>query len=451
VCLLLSSLVLSAMVGTASPAAAEQAASPEREKPAAQPGGTTISVEHDEKTFATKVTIRAPGGRVAWSDVLRALARARGFDDSALDDVLPEGSLNLGGAGWRLFCTGINLALGPGMRFGVQRPVAPGGELQLVITMDGKTLLESQRRFQNRLRNGLLRRRPGARFNYGLVLDEGWQRAAADKDLVVTVHGLNSGPYSLERLLAGPREEGFPCAVFRYPNDQAIADSARLLSNELKRLGRAYPGRGVTLITHSMGGLVGRAVIEDIELDPGNVRRLIMISPPNGGSMLAHFAYGLDLAEHVGDASRRKEAGLMYEMVEDGLSEAYADLNPESPFLAKLNTRPRNPKTRYSIFLGTSAPLAEADLARLRTSLTDPKNRWTQFFGARIGPWLADMDEVVDGKGDGAVAVERGRLKGVSDVVLLKFNHVSVLRAPSEGDDVQKLHQMVLARLKGEK
>ena len=44
--------------------------------------------------------------------------------------------------------------------------------------------------------------------------------------------------------------------------------------------------------------------------------------------------------------------------------------------------------------------------------------------GDRLDRYLADLDEVVEGKGDGAVAVKRGRLEGVSDIEVLDFDHL---------------------------
>ena len=440
-------VTLLAMLAAGPPGAGEKGA--HDASPRARSSDPAIRVRHDEKKFTTKVHVRATDGRVAWADVLRGLARARGFDGEALAGVLPEGSFNISGVGWGIARAGLNMSLSPGVRFDVQRPRAAGDDPWLVITLDQAALLESQRRFKRRIRDALLlSRKKAGGLQYGLALDEGWQKARGGRDVVVSVHGLNSGPYSMDKLMAGPRKAGFPCGTFVYPNDQAIADSARLLSAELKEFARTQPDRGIVLLTHSMGGLVARAIVEDPKLDPGNVRRLIMIAPTNGGSMLAHFAYGLDVAEYVGQRMRKQDASLFYARIEDGLAEARNDLKPDSPFLRKLNAGKRNPNVRYTIFLGSSAPLTEGELARLRQSIADPKGRWLRFFGEKVRPWLADMDEVVDGRGDGAVAVKRGRLEGVRDTHVLKFSHVGVLYRPGNDDALNKLHQMILARLK---
>jgi hypothetical protein len=59
---------------------------------------------------------------------------------------------------------------------------------------------------------------------------------------------------------------------------------------------------------------------------------------------------------------------------------------------------------------------------------------------------LAEMEEMIEGKGDGIVAVKRGRLPGVEDVVLLSFGHLSVTGLPAS-DSVRQVHAEIMARL----
>ncbi len=409
-----------------------------------------IRVEHDPEAFTTKITIQAEGGRVAWSDVLRGLARARGFDDAALEGLLPDGHFRFTGLWGRLVRGGLNLGLRSNIRFAVERPENEQDEPRLVIELDRAALLASRRRFKAWLREALLARREGRESaEFGLKLDEQWDKTPTERNLVLLVHGLDSEPELVDSLLVTPRSEGFPCAVFRYPNDQPIADSAKLLSQELKELAQEHPGRRVSLLTHSMGGLVARAVIENSDLDPGNVGQLIMIAPPNHGSALARFRFGLEVWEHVARKDRRMEMETFYASIEDGLSEAAADLRPGSPFLRDLNARSRNADVEYTIFLGTGAWLTEDELTYLRYKLAagGQRSRWARFFGPYADQWLADLDEVVAGKGDGVVSVERGRLEGVDDTLVLDFGHVGVLQTPG-GDRANKVRQEVLKRLK---
>lgn len=408
-----------------------------------------IEVEYDPVAFVSTIRVRAEDGRVAWADVLRGLAKARGHDDSALEGNLPDGRLNVTGAKWLLARGGLNLALQPHVRFDVRRD--EDGQPWLEIQMDRAALMASKRRFQRLLREAFTRRQAGkTATTYGLVLDENWQDKPAKLPLVVLIHGLNSRPEEIEGFVWEVRDAGFGCATVRYPNDQPIVDSAELLADELSVIVRDYPGRSVSLVTHSMGGLVARAAIEDPGLDPGNVRQLIMISPPNHGSSLANFAFGLDFWEHaISEARKRRTAGPFSAAIEDGLAEAARDLRPESPFLGQLNARCRNADVAYTIILGTKAPLAREDLDFLQKQLAvaGGKSRWVRFFGARLETQLGDLDEVVDGSGDGVVSVQRGRLEGVEDVVLLEFGHMGIFDS-TDRDVTRAVCEEILKRLR---
>jgi pimeloyl-ACP methyl ester carboxylesterase len=407
-----------------------------------------IRIERDPNTLFTKVFIRAEDGHVAWADVLCGVARAKGFDDSAVEEDMPSGRFELGSKKWRATQTAINLVMAPGMRFHVDPADTPGGEPQLVIQLDRTAVMASRRRFTTQFREAWMLKRPGDN-HFGLTFEKGWEKAAPDRNLVVVVPGLGSRPEQCEPLIRLIRQEGLPVGSLRYPNDQAIAESARLLSAELKKLAEKHPRRGVSLVGHSIGGLIARAVVEDSRLDPGNVRQLVMVATPNHGSAMARFGFALDVWRHVTKGVRREQVHSLYAFIEDGLSQAASDLAPGAPLLRELNARARNPKVRYSLFLGTDGPLTVEELAAMRRSVvaSGAKNRWVRFFGARVDAWLADLDEVVDGKGDGAVAVARGRLDGVEDTVVLKFGHCSVF-AKTTSTDVEKLRQEILHRLK---
>ena len=60
---------------------------PAGRRTAVEPTRSNLQVEHDDASFSTKISIRAAEGRVAWSDVLGGLARARGFDAAALQGI----------------------------------------------------------------------------------------------------------------------------------------------------------------------------------------------------------------------------------------------------------------------------------------------------------------------------------------------------------------------------
>lgn len=309
------------------------------------------------------------------------------------------------------------------------------------------TLCETDRyRFRGWFREKIVCEKDLSR--YGLKMDEGWELAPADRPVVILIHGFNSSPERNGALLIPIHEAGFPCGAFAYPNDHTIGTSAQLLSNELRQFAKRYPERCVVLVCHSMGGMVARACLEDALYDPGNVERLIMIAPPSHGSMIANFAIGTDLWEHW---LSRKSGGpwaRCRDSIVDGMGEAADELCPDSDFLHELNARPRNPRVRYSILLGTGALLSDAEIDWIRVSVCTELAKVPGGEGSadRLKLILDDIDELVDGKGDGVVAVKRGRLEGVSDTVTMPFGHLAVT-GKADNDMLRSVQAAVLQRI----
>ncbi len=266
--------------------------------------------------------------------------------------------------------------------------------------------------------------------------------------LVVFVHGLNSRPEELAELTRGFQDAGYACAMFRYPNDQPLDHSARLLADELRRTKQTDGLRRVVLVTHSMGGLLARAVVEDPQLDSGNVERLIMIAPPNAGSQLAPFGVALDLVEYFSSDTRRQESGLVCGSIRDGLGEALDDLTPGSAFLQRLNVRPRNADVQYTIVLGRGGPLSrqQYDACQYLLGKLGERHAWAADLQQAIDQHVGRLAELFAGEGDGLVALQRGRLPDVADVVLGNFQHVEILR-PSEAADLRQIGALIRARL----
>jgi pimeloyl-ACP methyl ester carboxylesterase len=303
--------------------------------------------------------------------------------------------------------------------------------------------------FRRWLRNRVWDEEDEAR--YGLKLEQGWERVAEkapDRPLVILVHGFNSTPQRNAAVMKPVRAAGFPCATFAYPNDWELAESSTLFSRQLGALAKSHPNLKVALVTHSMGGLVARACLEDPAHDPGNVERLIMIAPPSQGTMLAHVAIATDVWEHwLG-----RESGGCWtrwrDSVVDGLGEAADDLTPGSPFLARLNGRERNPRVRYAIFLGTAAGVSQAEMNWMRSAVrtTGDHCPGAGVCTAKLDRLLSGMEELIEGKGDGVVALKRGRLDGVDDVVILPFGHLNCTGPPT-CDAIQQVQSELLARL----
>jgi len=319
----------------------------------------------------------------------------------------------------------------------------------LPVSFGASSITYAKRQFKKHVRSWVMNHAAKSmpRKQFGLTLDSGWEKTPPDKGLLIFIHGYQSNPQRHGSILSDVRKLGIPCGSLRYPNDQPIAQSAALLAKELQKIRRLQPRRPVTLLTISMGGLLARAVIEDPALDPGNVRRLIMVAPPTHGSNLARVVVAADVWEFVVKSKERSVMKRLFASFEDGLGEAAADLKPDSKFLTKLNARNRNAKTSYTVFLGNGGFVSEKGVRRLRQFINEHKdrNRVTRYLSERTLAALNDVEEIVDGKGDGIVAVSRGKLDGVKDTLVLRFRHWNMMDGKNPAS--QKLRAEILARL----
>jgi pimeloyl-ACP methyl ester carboxylesterase len=344
------------------------------------------------------VVVRLPSssGFVAKADILAELGAVGGIDLRAVEWLLPEGQLDLKQAKTERRLKQLNRVVGRYVVTRISRHM--NRDPELVIEFDRTRLNTDKRRAKVRARmvslkvldpRGTLR---AQQQQYGLIIDDSAGQLA-NRQLVVGIHGFNGGPVAMTAFLDPLRAAGRPCASFVYPNDQAIADSAALLSRELKALARREPRRRVALVAFSMGGLVARAAIENPQLDPGNVERLIMIAPPNQGTICARYSRGFDLYEHVYRQRQFEPRRFLVASMLDGLGEARNDLCPDSAFLRQLNGRPRNKSVRYGILLGKGGELDQRVVERIARSIDQLQkaSTWARVFAPKLDRIRSDL------------------------------------------------------------
>ncbi len=258
--------------------------------------------------------------------------------------------------------------------------------------------------------------------------------------IVLVLGGLQGSIKSTERFALAV-DDAMHCtadyrvAAFGYPNDGSIRESAAVLRDLLSDLHRMSPDTKVSIVAHSMGALVARAAIEpEVPLKAcpvACVDQLIMLCPPNQGSVLAQYADALEFT----DALNKLQIGsgsvtdMLESLVNDGLGEACEDLVPTSPFLQELNSRPRAKGVKYSIIAGTGGPITP--LIRLASSVafreTRDRTRVNRLPNARDLLDRADelllSEEFAQGLGDGAVSLQSAALAGVSEFYTMPFQH----------------------------
>ena len=207
----------------------------------------------------------------------------------------------------------------------------------------------------------------------GLVAAPGCSsRDRAGADTIIVIHGLGRTPASMAILGSRLEHEGFRVVRFGYPSTSEPIDV--LVGHLMTVVGQccATEADTVHFVTHSMGGVLLRAYLA--RQPRPHDGRVVMLSPPNQGSEIV---------------------------------DAFADSPLLRSFLGPAGVR-----------LGTDATGMANQLPPIRFSLGI-------ITGDRslnpLGSWL------IPGPDDGKVGVERARLDGAADFIVLPATHTFIM------------------------
>ena len=297
---------------------------------------------------------------------------------------------------------------------------------------------EEEKELRRQLRETVKEKFPeqAAEFSktFGLFFFEGDQEALSQVDLerksVVLVHGLDDPGQVWQKLAPELVKADFNVWLMQYPNDQPVVESARLFFEALQGLKQRGIDR-LSIVAHSMGGLVSREMLTRPEIEYSasatnrrvpEVAALIMVGTPNHGSQLARLRVFTEMRDQLARLTKGQASWLGG--ILDGAGEAKIDLLPGSRFLTKLNARPHPQGVDMLIIAGITSPWSEKDIDRwvdnLRKNGSDDKQKWIDEFGK-------NMIGLTHGLGDGLVTVESTRLEGVPHRTV-DGTHLSMIR-----------------------
>lgn len=223
---------------------------------------------------------------------------------------------------------------------------------------------EEEKQLRTQIRNGFEQQFSDeikhSKKRFGL---EAFNPHRVDARHIILIHGLDDPGkvwMNLAPVLAALNHNVW---IMTYPNDQPVKESAVFFNQQLQLL-KQKGIREVTVIAHSMGGLVSREVLTHPDSQCNNskchrshIRELIMVGTPNHGSELARFRTFAEIREQT---SRFIEGDAHWlDWIADGAGEAGIDLLPESRFLQELNQRPLPENTDFFIIAGIVADQEE--------------------------------------------------------------------------------------------
>ena len=203
----------------------------------------------------------------------------------------------------------------------------------------------------------------------------------APPDTVVLLHGLGRTSKSMTSMQEKLTEAGYH--VFNYDYESRKGEIDSLVADLLQYLETCCSRKESDLhfVTHSLGGILVRALIARER--PGNLGRVVMLSPPNKGSETVDLLKDYSLFKKI-----------------------------FGPASMQLGTDPDSFPNR----LGP----ADFELGIITGSRTiDPISSW-----------------IIDGDDDGKVSIEQAKLEGMADFMVVQVSHAYIMSNPDVVNEV---------------
>jgi len=201
------------------------------------------------------------------------------------------------------------------------------------------------------------------------------------RDTVIVLHGLGRTKLSMRLLASRIEKHGFDVINISYPSrSHSVAGLADVLHQKLEGRGLGRAAR-VHFVTHSLGGIVVRAYLKAYR--PDNLGRVVMLSPPNQGSEVVD----------------RMRGGWFYRIATGPVGQELGTDASSTPNL-----------------------LGPADFT---LGVIAGDKSINPLFSA----WIPGGD-------DGTVSVQRTRMEGMADFMVVPWSHTFIMRSSKVADQV---------------
>jgi pimeloyl-ACP methyl ester carboxylesterase len=190
------------------------------------------------------------------------------------------------------------------------------------------------------------------------------------KEIVVLLHGIFRSKIDMHPMAKYLQGKGYATINILYPSrEQSLEDSSDFVHNKITNDPNYNPDAKLNFVTHSMGGLITRYYI--MRHKPKNLGKVVMLGPPNTGSEFADWLSDVKI-----------------------LAPAYKALY--GPAGEQLRTDYKHIDGDITYPLGVIAGNASIN---------------------PLAPW------VLPGAHDGIVPVERTRIEGMTDHIVMPTSH----------------------------